>query len=50
LSEDRLKAVRAAVKKAGIDSSRLVEAKPSGQAADDQPQVKLDLAEPESTK
>src|SRR5438128_1249130 len=48
LSEERLKAVRAAVKKAGIDQSRLLEAKPAGDAEGDEPQVKLDLAEPEN--
>ncbi len=48
LSEERLKAVRAAVKKAGVDQSRLLEAKPAGDAEGDEPQVKLDLAEPEN--
>jgi len=36
------------VKKAGVDQSRLLEAKPAGDAEGDEPQVKLDLAEPEN--
>jgi Domain of Unknown Function (DUF748) len=50
LAERRLEAVRVSVKKAGIDPSRLVDAKPAGGAAEDEPQVKLDLVESESPR
>jgi len=43
LADKRLEAVRATVKKAGIDPSRLLEAKRAGGAEGDDPQVKLDL-------
>jgi len=57
LADQRLKAVRAAVKKAGIDSSRLLEGKPPEGAAkapegaeEDEPRVTLDLVEPDSPR
>ena len=48
LAEKRLEAVRATVKKAGIDASRLLEAKHGERAEEGDPQVKLDLMEPEN--
>jgi hypothetical protein len=45
LADKRLEAVRAAIKKAGIDASRLLEAKAADGAAENDPQVKLDLVE-----
>jgi len=50
LADKRLEAVRATVKKAGIDPSRLLEAKRAGGAEGDDPQVKLDLVEPENPR
>jgi hypothetical protein len=48
LADDRLETVRATVKKAGIDASRLLEAKHGERAEEGDPQVKLDLMEPEN--
>jgi hypothetical protein len=57
LADQRLKAVRAAVKKAGIDSSRLLEGKPPEGATkspegaeEDEPRVTLDLVEPDNPR
>jgi uncharacterized protein involved in outer membrane biogenesis len=49
LADKRLEAVRATVKKAGIDPSRLLAANRGGTEGD-HPQVKLDLVEPESPR
>ncbi len=50
LADKRLEAVRAIVKKAGIDPSRLLEAKRAEGADEGDPQVKLDLVEPENPR
>ena len=56
LADQRLEAVRAAIKKAGIDTARLLEDKQDKQdkrveiAQEGDPQVKLDLAEPEKPR
>src|SRR5262245_32234189 len=48
LAAKRMESVRATLKKAGIDSSRLTEARPVENADAGAPEVKLDFAEPES--
>jgi hypothetical protein len=48
LAGKRLELVRATVKKAGLDDSRLLEAKRIESGDDAAASVKLDLAEPES--
>ena len=50
LAAKRLETVRTTLKKAGIDGSRLAEAKQIDTAEGGAPQVKLDLAEPESAR
>jgi hypothetical protein len=50
LAAKRLELVRATLKKAGIDGSRLTEAKRVESAPEAEPQVKLDLAEPENSR
>ena len=50
LADKRLEAVRAIAKKAGIDPSRLLEAKRAEGAEEGDPQVKLDLVEPENPR
>jgi hypothetical protein len=53
LADKRLEAVRATIKKAGIDTARLLEDKPDKRveiAQEGEPQVKLDLAEPEKPR
>jgi hypothetical protein len=50
LAENRLEAVRETVKNAGIDPSRLLEAKRAEGVDEADPQVKLDLVEPESPR
>jgi len=48
LAAKRIESVRATLKKAGVDNSRLTEARPVDNAQAGAPQVKLDFAEPES--
>src|SRR5215831_16071254 len=48
LAAKRMESVRATLKKAGVDNSRLTEARPVDNAQAGAPQVKLDFAEPES--
>jgi len=50
LAAKRMESVRATLKKASIDGSRLTEAKQVESAEDGRPQVKLDFAEPESPR
>jgi len=50
LADKRLEAMRATVKKAGIDPSRLLEAKRAEGTEGDDPQVKLDLMQPETPR
>jgi Domain of Unknown Function (DUF748) len=50
LADRRLEALRATVKKAGVDPSRLVDAKPAASAVGDEPQVKLDLVDSEGPR
>jgi hypothetical protein len=50
LADKRLETVRETVKKAGIDPSRLLEAKRAEGADEAEPQVKLDLVEPENPR
>jgi Domain of Unknown Function (DUF748) len=50
LADKRLETVRETVKKAGIDPSRLLEAKRAEGAEEADPQVKLDLVEPENPR
>jgi hypothetical protein len=48
LADKRLAVVRATIKKAGIDTARLLEDKRAEVAQEDEPQVRLDLAESEN--
>jgi hypothetical protein len=50
LADKRLEAVRATVKKAKIDTARLLEDKRVDVAADGEPQVQLDLADAEQSR
>ena len=50
LAAKRLETVRATLKKAGIDGSRLTEAKQVENAETGAPEVRLDFAEPESPR
>ena len=50
LADKRLETVRETVKKAGIDTSRLLETKRAEGADEAEPQVKLDLVEPENPR
>jgi hypothetical protein len=50
LADKRLEAVRATIKKAKIDTARLLEAKAAEVAQEDEPQVRLDLAESENAR
>jgi outer membrane protein OmpA-like peptidoglycan-associated protein len=50
LADKRLEAVRATIKKAKIDTARLLEDKAADVAQEDEPQVRLDLAESENAR
>jgi len=50
LADKRLEAVRTTIKKAKIDTARLLEDKRADVAQEDQPQVRLDLAESENPR
>jgi len=50
LAAKRMETVRTTLKKAGLDGSRLTEAKQVESAEDGAPQVRLDFAEPESPR
>jgi hypothetical protein len=50
LADKRLELVRATIKKAGIDTARLLDHKRAEVAQEDEPQVRLDLAESENPR
>jgi Domain of Unknown Function (DUF748) len=50
LADKRLELVRATIKKAGIDTARLLDDKRAEVAQEDEPQVRLDLAESENPR
>jgi hypothetical protein len=50
LADKRLEAVRATIKKAKIDTARLLEDKRADVAQEDEPQVRLDLAESDNPR